>query len=116
MSDYRESLVTYVGATGRTLTIYIKRDGVAYDLTGKTGVTIAARDGGESGTVVVDDETMTVDADPTTGVVTWTPSAGAVDTAGKFDCQVRVEVTSGKYDFADPVWLEVKPSIIGSGA
>ncbi len=114
MSDYRETLKTYVGATGRTLSVTINYDdGTAYDLTDAVAVTIAARSGGADGTVVVDDEAMTVDDDPTTGVVTWTPSATAVEADGRFDAQIRIEVEAGVYDFAAPIWFEVKPAIVG---
>lgn len=114
MSDYRETLKTYVGATGRTLTVTINYDdGTAYDLSSAVGVTIAARSGGADGTVVVDDEAMTIDADPTTGVVTWTPSANAVTNDGRYDAQIRIEVSAGVYDFAAPIWFEVKPAIVG---
>lgn len=61
-------------------------EAVVYDLTGLT-VTV-------SGTLDSVDQfrdlACTLDADPTTGVFTFTPSAGELANAGVYDCQAKI--------------------------
>ena len=108
IEEERATIKTFVGATGRKLTVYITdASGVAYNLSGVTTVSIVARDGGEGGTVVLDAVEMDVDNEAG-GVVSFTPDATECGTAGKFDCQIWMDS-----DCTELMWYEVNPSIQG---
>lgn len=107
--DHKPRLVTYQGATDRTLTVTIMEGGAVKDLTDLT-VTLTARLGGINGYVKFGSAAMTV-ASPTSGVATITPTATQVAEAGELDAQIMFEDQSGNYDYTQIFRLVVLPVV-----
>jgi len=86
--DQKSNLRGYVGIGGQIFPVKVYDEtGAAYDLTGLT-VTVSGKIGG---TDCFRDLACTLNADPTTGRLTFAPSAGEMGTAGVIDCQVQVD-------------------------
>lgn len=89
MATYQKYNITAWQSIGaQVLTCEVRDiDGALYDLTGMT-VTV-------SGTLDSVDQfrdlACTLDADPTTGKFTFTPSAGELANAGLYDCQAKID-------------------------
>ena len=100
----RPVILTYVGASGRTLSFTLKDSaGTVIDLTGKT-VTITAK---LAGTAKINAQTMTVSA-PATGVATYTPTAAMIDTAGDYVAQIKMAAAGPVYDFTEVFIIRVQ--------
>lgn len=96
----------YVGATGRKIRVQIRDDdGNVLDQTGNTHK-LSGRLGD---TYKIQAVTMTVEVG-TDGWVYYMPSAGEVDTEGRFDCQVQI-TEGGLVDYTDPFILDNKAPI-----
>lgn len=106
--DCPPRLVTFAGATGRVLTITIS----GTDLTDDT-VTLSARQGGASGTVVLDAVSLTV-VTPASGVCTWQDTTGLLDEAQELDAQVSFGTGASDTDYTEQFKLVVLPAIVGS--
>lgn len=91
LSDFE----VYVGATARK-DIQLTRDGAAYDL---TGLTLTARGAPSRGSALAWTATVTVDDDPTTGLLSVALSPA--DTAG-------LSPGSGVWD----LWAEVEGEVV----
>lgn len=110
MRESKQTIVTYVGANGRTLEFTAKdSDGTAYDLTG-IDVSISAKLGA---TVKIDDSDCTV-VSVAAGTFTYTPTAAEIDEEGEYDAQVRMENQSGAVDYMEIFIIDVRNPITGS--
>jgi len=103
--DHRPRLVTFAGATARTLTITLSGE----NLSGDT-VTLTARNGGADGTLVMDNVALTV-SDAAGGVCTYVDSDEYLDGPAELDAQVRIEDSGGAFDFSEPFRLVVLGTI-----
>lgn len=104
--------VVWQGIGSQVVEVRIKNtDGTAYDLTGKT-VTVS---GDLDGTYKLESLACTVDADPTTGIVTFTPSAGELADLGNIECQCRID-NGGAITFTFPFILNTQAVKYSAGA
>lgn len=89
MATYQKYNITAWQSVGSQILSGEVRDinGALYDLTGMTVTVSGKLDGVDQ----FRDLACTLDADPTTGVFTFTPSAGELANAGVYDCQAKID-------------------------
>lgn len=84
----KPNYTVWAGIGSQVITVNVKTTtGAAYDLTGMT-VTVS---GSTDGVYKLSSVACTLDADPTTGTITFTPSAGEIADVGVIDCQLRID-------------------------
>lgn len=105
-------LVAWQGIGAQVFTINVKNtDGTAYDLT-DMDVTVS---GAIDSEYQFEDIACTVDADETTGIVTFTPSDAELANLGNIECQLRID-NGGAIAFTYPFVLQVLAVTYSAGA
>jgi len=96
-------IVGWAGIGAQVFQINVKNaSGAAYDLTGMTVTVSGSRDGA----YLIESLACTIDDDETTGIVTFTPSAEEIATAGDIECQLRID-NGGAIAFTFPFILQI---------
>lgn len=104
--------VVWQGIGSQIVEVRLKKsDGTDYDLTGMT-VTVS---GDLDDTYLIESLACTLDATPTTGVITFSPSAEELASTGNIECQLRLD-NGGAIAFSYPFILNCQAVKFSEGA
>lgn len=108
----KPTITGWAGIGAQVFEVRVKNtDGTAYDLTGMTVTVSGSRDS----VYLLESVACTLDADPTTGIVTFTPSSGEIADAGAIECQLRID-NGGAIAFTFPFILDILAVQYSAGA